>query len=47
VRRERTPGPDRVLHDLAALPDGAVRVAEQIPIDMESTLLALSSPQAS
>jgi ABC-2 type transport system ATP-binding protein len=47
VRREHTPGPERVLHDLAALPDGAVRVAEHIPIDMESTLLALSSPQAS
>jgi ABC-type multidrug transport system ATPase subunit len=42
VRRDRTPGEARVLRDLAALEGGAVRVAENIPIDMESTLLALS-----
>jgi drug efflux transport system ATP-binding protein len=43
VRHDRTPGEARVLHDLEALEGGAVRVAESIPVDMESTLLALSA----
>jgi len=37
------PEPERVLRDLAALPGGGVRLAEPVPADMESTLLALSS----
>ena len=44
VMRTRAPEPERVLRDLAALPGGAVRLAEPLPTDMESTLLALSSP---
>jgi len=43
VMRTRAPEPERVLRDLAALPGGAVRLAEPLPTDMESTLLALSS----
>ena len=39
----RAPDAARVLRDLAALP-GPVRLAEPVPVDMESTLLALSSP---
>jgi len=42
VRRAHTPGIPGVLHDLHTLPDAAVRFAEQAPIDMESTLLALA-----
>jgi ABC-2 type transport system ATP-binding protein len=42
VRRERTPGAARVLADLGGLGGGAVRVAEETPVDMESTLLALA-----
>ena len=42
VRRDHTPGPRAVLHDLTSLPGGGVRFAEQAPIDMESTLLALA-----
>jgi ABC-2 type transport system ATP-binding protein len=38
----RTPGSARVLHELAALDDGAVRLVEQVPVDTESMLLALS-----
>jgi hypothetical protein len=38
---ERTPGSDRVLRDVAALP--GVRLAEHARVDMESTLLALVS----
>src|SRR5207244_12695493 len=38
------PDPERVLRDLAALPGGHVRLAEPVPVDMETTLLALSSP---
>jgi len=41
VRRERSPGTDRVLHDLNALA-GGVRLAEHLPVDMETTLLALA-----
>jgi ABC-2 type transport system ATP-binding protein len=42
VQRARTPGPGCVLRDLQALPGSGVRFAEQTPIDMESTLLALA-----
>jgi len=38
------PEPARVLRDLEALPGAAVRLVEPLPVDMESTLLALSSP---
>jgi ABC-2 type transport system ATP-binding protein len=41
VPRGRGPGPEQVLRDLSALPV-AVRVAEQVPIDMEATLLHLA-----
>jgi len=43
VRRERTPGAERVVRDLTALPGGAVRFAERAEVDMESALIALSS----
>jgi ABC-type multidrug transport system ATPase subunit len=46
VRREHTPGSRTVLHDLTSLPGGGVRFAEQAPIDMESTLLALAQGTA-
>jgi ABC-2 type transport system ATP-binding protein len=46
VRRDRTPGPQTVLHDLTSLSGGAVRFAEPAPIDMESTLLALAQGTA-
>jgi ABC-2 type transport system ATP-binding protein len=42
VRRDRSPGPERVLHDLWQLGDAGVRLAEQTPVDVESMLLALS-----
>jgi ABC-2 type transport system ATP-binding protein len=42
VRPERTPGAARVLADLAGLSGGTVQVAEEAPVDMESTLLALA-----
>jgi len=42
VPRDRTPGPARVLADLAGLA-GAVRLVEQVEVDMESALVALSS----
>ena len=42
VRRDHTPGARAVLHDLTSLPGGGVRFAEQTPVDMESTLLALA-----
>src|SRR5262249_40067957 len=41
VWRERSPGTDRVLHDLNALA-GGVRLAEHLPVDMETTLLPLA-----
>ena len=41
VPQDHTPGAPRVLRHLAGLP-GAVRVAEQAPIDMEATLLHLA-----
>ena len=44
VLSARAPDPARVLRDLAALPGGPVHLAEPMPVDMESTLLALSSP---
>ena len=37
-----SPGPARVLRDLAALREQGVRLAEQAPLDIESMLLALS-----
>ena len=40
----RAPDPERVMRDLAALPGAPVRLAEPVPVDMESTLLALSGP---
>jgi ABC-2 type transport system ATP-binding protein len=42
VARARTPGAARVLADLAALPAGTVRLVEQLPVDMEATLLTLA-----
>ena len=39
VRRDAAPDPARVLRDLGALP--AVRLAEALPVDMETALLAL------
>jgi ABC-2 type transport system ATP-binding protein len=42
VPRERTPGAERVLEALRALPRHPARVAEPAPLDMESTLLALA-----
>ena len=41
VRREGSPGAERVLRDLDRLA-GGVRFAEHLPIDMETTLLALA-----
>lgn len=43
VRREQTPGTARVVADLGALAGGAVRFAERVDVDMESTLLSLSA----
>jgi ABC-type multidrug transport system ATPase subunit len=37
-----SPGPARVLADLAALPGAAVRLVEPLAVDMETTLLALA-----
>ncbi|MDX2167043.1 MAG: ABC transporter ATP-binding protein [Deltaproteobacteria bacterium] len=45
VPRARTPGAARVLADLVALP-AVVQLAEQAPLDMEATLLALARPSA-
>ncbi len=42
VRRRESPGAERVLTDLSGLAGGAVRFAEQLPVDMEATLLALA-----
>ena len=42
VRRDASPGAARVLRDLSALRDAGVRLAEALPIDVESMLLALS-----
>ena len=42
VRRAEAPGAARLLADLAALAGGAVSFAEEAPLDMESTLRALS-----
>jgi len=42
VARADTPGAARVIGDLRALPDAGVWLAEQAPVDMESTLLALA-----
>jgi drug efflux transport system ATP-binding protein len=46
VQHARTPGVDRVLHDLSELPGGTVRFAEQTAPDMESTLLGLAERPA-
>jgi ABC-2 type transport system ATP-binding protein len=42
VRRDRAPDATHVVRDLATLPGDLVRLAEQAPVDMESTLLGLS-----
>ncbi|TMB60353.1 MAG: ABC transporter ATP-binding protein [Deltaproteobacteria bacterium] len=42
VRRGEAPGAARLLADLAALAGGAVSFTEEAPLDMESTLRALS-----
>jgi len=42
VRREGTPGTARVLADLGALAGARVSFAEEAPLDMEATLLALA-----
>jgi ABC-2 type transport system ATP-binding protein len=42
VRKSQSPGTDRVLGDLRALPGAGVRLAERTAVDMESTLLALA-----
>ena len=42
VPRDHSPGTARVLGDLRALPGAGVWLAEQLPVDMESTLLALA-----
>ncbi|MBI4517783.1 MAG: ABC transporter ATP-binding protein [Deltaproteobacteria bacterium] len=42
VSRQDTPGAAQVIRDLGALPAVSVHFAEAIPIDMESTLLALA-----
>jgi ABC-2 type transport system ATP-binding protein len=42
VERDRSPGAARVLADLRALPGADVWLAEEAPVDMESTLLALA-----
>jgi len=42
VRRAEAPGTARLLADLAALAGGAVSFTEETPLDMESTLRALS-----
>jgi ABC-2 type transport system ATP-binding protein len=46
VRRADSPGTDRVLTDLSRLADGKVHFAEQLPVDMETTLLALAGGHA-
>src|SRR5262245_35221641 len=46
VRHAQSPGTDRVLTDLSGLADGAVHFAEQLPVDMETTLLALAGGHA-
>ena len=46
VRRDRTPGADRVLRDLLALPGAGVSVAEHVPLDTESMLLALARDES-
>jgi ABC-2 type transport system ATP-binding protein len=45
VSRARSPGESVVLHDLSSLP--GVGLAESLPLDMESTLLALARRDAS
>lgn len=42
VHRDSTPGAEQVLHDLRAMRDQGVLLAEQTPVDIESMLLALS-----
>ena len=42
VRRDASPGAERVLRDLGALRAAGVRLAEALPLDVESMLLALS-----
>jgi ABC-2 type transport system ATP-binding protein len=46
VPAARSPGPQRVLRDLAELPGGVVDLVEQMEGDMESTLLALARESA-
>jgi hypothetical protein len=42
VPRDHSPGMARVLGDLRALPGAGVWLVERLPVDMESTLLALA-----
>ncbi len=42
VRRSHSPGPTHVLRDLAALRGAGVTMVEELPVDMEATLLALA-----
>src|SRR5262245_8478019 len=46
VRRSQSPGGSQVLRDLRGLAGGAVRFAEQVPVDMEATLLGLAGGHA-
>jgi ABC-2 type transport system ATP-binding protein len=46
VRRDASPGAEAVLRDLGALRDAGVRLAEALPVDVESMLLALSRASA-
>jgi len=46
VRRDASPEPERVLHDLSALGSGGVRFVEHLPVDMETTLLGLAAVHA-
>ena len=46
VARARTPGAARVIADLVGLRDAGVRFAEHAAVDMETTLLALSTDAA-
>src|SRR5262249_24554775 len=46
VRRDQSPGGERVLHDLAALRGGTVRVVEHVPAGMGTTRLGVAAAHA-